>query len=148
MENNLKRFYDAQMNAYDQAFSEIKSGRKRSHWMWYIFPQIHDLGHSSISRYYAISSLQEAQSYLQDDILGPRLEKISAALLELKTNDPDKVFGSPDDLKLCSCMTLFEQADPDKKVFSKVLEKFYGGRRDEKTLAVLAHDASIRNTSR
>lgn len=138
--SDLQRFKDAQKNDYEQALQEIKSGRKRSHWMWYIFPQIHGLGMTAISDYYSIRSLKEAQDYLRDPVLGPRLVEISKALLELDTSDPHAVFGSPDDLKLCSCMTLFEKADPKNPVFGKVLDKYYGGRRDQRTLKILAEE--------
>lgn len=139
--DELNRFRDAQKTDYETALSEIRAGRKRSHWMWYIFPQIHDLGYSSISQYYSIGSLQEAKDYLKNPVLGGHLNEISEALLSLKTDDPYEVFGSPDYLKLLSCMTLFEQADPGNKVFSKVIDKFYGGRRDQKTLEILKNEA-------
>ncbi|MCC6094181.1 MAG: DUF1810 domain-containing protein [Eubacterium sp.] len=141
MQNHLKRFYDAQKRDYHTALAEIRSGRKRSHWMWYIFPQIHDLGYSSISQYYAIQNLQEAREYLKDRTLGDHLEEISTALLQLRTNDPHEVFGSPDDLKLCSCMTLFEKADPKNQVFAQVLDKFYDRKRDQRTLEILRNEA-------
>lgn len=141
MADELKRFRDAQAQDYETALSEIRSGRKRSHWMWYIFPQIHDLGFSSISQYYAIRNLQEAKDYLKDPVLGEHLNEISEALLELPTDDPYEVFGSPDDMKLWSCMTLFEKADPENKVFPQVIEKYYGGRRDQKTLEILKNEA-------
>ena len=127
MRDHLERFKEAHQRDYATALAEIRSGRKKSHWMWYIFPQIHDLGFSSISQFYAIQNLREALEYLNDSILGTHLEEISTALLALKTDDPFEVFGSPDDMKLCSCMTLFEKADPGKEIFSKVLDKFYHG---------------------
>lgn len=141
MDDGLKRFRDAQGADYAQALAEVRSGRKRSHWMWYVFPQIHGLGRTGISRYYAIKSLQEARDYLADPVLGDRLVEISDALLELDTSDPHAVFGSPDDLKLLSCMTLFERADPSSKTFPQVIDKFYGGRRDRRTLEILRHEA-------
>ncbi len=134
---DLQRFKDAQRNDYEQALQEVKSGQKRTHWMWYIFPQVHGLGMTSISDYYSIKSLQEAQDYLKDPALGARLVEISKALLELNTSDPHAVFGSPDDLKLRSCMTLFERADPQNPVFGEVLDKYYGGERDQRTLEIL-----------
>lgn len=140
MSNDLERFRRAQAADYAQALSEIRAGRKRSHWIWYIFPQIHGLGYSSTSRYYAIRNLEEAKEYLNDPVLGPHLLEISRALLDLETNDPHQVFGSPDDLKLLSCMTLFEQADPENEVFGQVIDKFYGGRRDKKTLKILQNE--------
>ncbi len=138
--SDLQRFKDAQRNDYEQALQEIKAGRKRTHWMWYIFPQIHGLGMTSISDYYSIKSLQEAQDYLKDPVLGARLVEISKALLELNTSDPHAVFGSPDDLKLRSSMTLFEKAAPQNPVFGKVLDKYYGGDRDQRTLEILAEE--------
>lgn len=137
---DLQRFKDAQRNDYEQALQEVKSGRKRTHWMWYIFPQIHGLGMTPISDYYSIRSLREAKDYLKDPALGARLVEISKALLELNTSDPHAVFGSPDDLKLRSCMTLFERADPQNPVFGDVLDKYYRGERDQRTLEILDED--------
>ena len=137
---DLQRFKDAQRNDYEQALQEVKSGQKRTHWMWYIFPQVHGLGMTSISDYYSIKSLQEAQDYLKDPALGARLVEISKALLELNTSDPHAVFGSPDDLKLRSCMTLFARADPQNPVFEDVLDKYYRGERDQRTLEILDED--------
>lgn len=134
---DLQRFKDAQRNDYEQALQEVKSGRKRTHWMWYIFPQIHGLGMTPISDYYSIRSLREAKDYLKDPVLGARLVEISKALLELNTSDPHAVFGSPDDLKLRSCMTLFERADSQNPVFGDVLDKYYRGERDQRTLEIL-----------
>lgn len=134
---DLQRFKDAQKNDYELALREIKSGRKRSHWMWYIFPQIHGLGRTSISEYFSIKNIQEAREYLKDPVLGTRLVEISKALLDLSTSDPQAVFGSPDDLKLRSCMTLFEKADPENPVFGKVLDRYYNGQRDQRTLEIV-----------
>ena len=105
--------------------------------MWFIFPQIDGLGSSETARYYAIRDLQEAKDYLADPVLGKRLLEISEALLNIFSDDPEEVMGYPDELKLCSCMTLFEAADPTQAVFGKVLEKFYQGKRDEGTLDIL-----------
>ena len=135
--SDLQRFKEAQRRDFDTALAEIKNGRKQSHWMWYIFPQIHGLGFSSMSAYYAIKDLEEAEDFLNDPYLGGNLRKISEALLELDTDDPHRVFGSPDDLKLLSCMTLFEAADGKGGVFTKVIEKYYKGRRDRKTEKML-----------
>lgn len=141
--SDLKRFADAQHQDFETALQEIRSGRKQSHWMWYIFPQIRGLGFSSTSRYYAIQDLREAEDFLADPYLGENLRTICSALLALDTDDPYRVFGSPDDLKLCSSMTLFEAAAEkagraeDREIFSKVLEKYYEGRRDQKTLQIL-----------
>lgn len=139
--SDLKRFKDAQAYSYNAALQEIRKGRKRSHWMWYIFPQIQGLGQSAISRRYAIADLQEAKEYLQDEVLGSRLEEISRAALELETNDPLEVFGYLDNLKLRSSMTLFEAADPDNELFGKVLDKYFNGDRDTLTLNILAEQA-------
>ena len=135
---DLSRFLEAQKNAYDTALREIRAGWKRSHWMWYIFPQIQGLGYSAMAQHYAIRDLGEAREYLQHPVLGPRLIEISEALLSLDESDPRRVMGSPDDLKLRSCMTLFQCAAPDQPVFGKVLDKFYGGRPDGRTLEILS----------
>ncbi len=135
---DLSRFLEAQNNSYNTALREIRAGRKRSHWMWYIFPQIQGLGYSAMAQHYAIRDLGEAREYLQHPLLGPRLIEISEALLALDESDPRRVMGSPDDLKLRSCMTLFQCAAPDQPVFGKVLDKFYGGRPDGRTLEILS----------
>jgi len=137
MENFLQRFLDAQEKDYAVALSEIKNGRKKSHWIWYNFPQIKGLGFSETSRFYAIKDLQEAEAYLSHPVLGERLIQISNALLELAEDDANKIFGSPDDLKLTSSMTLFASIDNKNQVFSKVLDKFFNGERDIKTLQIL-----------
>ena len=133
----LERFVSAQARDYAAALGEIRSGRKRSHWIWYVFPQIRGLGMSSTSEYYGLKDLEEAKDYLDQPLLGARLLEISNALLALDTDDPGEVMGYPDDLKLRSCMTLFEAAAPEEKVFSAVLDKFYGGGRDALTLRIL-----------
>ena len=135
--SSLEKFVKAQDSAYSTALREIRHGRKRSHWIWYIFPQMQGLGMSSTANYYGIRDLEEAKDYMEHPVLGPRLIEISEALLALDSSDPGAVMGFPDDLKLCSCMTLFELAAPEEKVFSKVLEKFYHGRRDQNTLRIL-----------
>ena len=137
MSYDLERFVRAQIGSYETALWEIRWGRKCSHWMWYIFPQIAGLGMSSTAQYYAIQDLQEAEEYLAHPILGPRLLEISGELLKLSTNDAYAVFGWPDDLKLRSSMTLFSCAVVDQPVFQQVLDKYYGGEPDEKTLALL-----------
>jgi uncharacterized protein (DUF1810 family) len=138
MDNSLKRFTDAQENSYAMAFSEIQQGRKQSHWMWFIFPQIAGLGFSETSRHYAIKDLQEAAGFLNHPVLGSRLINISRELLKLKTNDAHRVFGSPDDLKLKSAMTLFSMLPEADPVFQTVLEKFFNGEKDIKTLRLIA----------
>ena len=137
MAYDLSRFHNAQKNAYATALSEIRAGRKRSHWIWYIFPQIQGLGFSSTAQYYAIADLDEAKAYLQDSVLRDHLLEISNALLTLNSSDPSSVMGYPDDLKLRSSMTLFALADPDCRVFQDVLDKYYDGKRDERTVAIV-----------
>ena len=138
MEKDLNRFVEAQENDYEVALAEIKSGRKRSHWMWYIFPQLKGLGYSDTSKYYAISDSDEAKDFLYHPILGERLREISAAILQLEQNDANEVMGSPDDLKLKSSMTLFAEIDEtEDSVFEKVLEKFFKGHSDNKTINLL-----------
>jgi uncharacterized protein (DUF1810 family) len=136
-ENNLKRFIDAQQTDYSVALSEIRNGRKRSHWMWYIFPQIQGLGFSETSQFYSIKSIDEAEQYLAHPVLGQRLIEISNALLGLKTDNANQVFGSPDDMKLKSSMTLFSLLPGTNKVFQLVLDKFFDGLKDDKTLKML-----------
>lgn len=136
MENRLDRFLTAQERSYDTALSEIKSGRKRSHWMWYIFPQIAGLGMSSTAQYYSIADIEEAREYIAHPVLGARLIEISRALLTLGSSDATAVMGYPDDLKLRSSMTLFAQVSGDP-VFSAVIDKFYGGSPDTRTMRIL-----------
>ena len=132
----LNRFLTAQERSYDAALAEIKAGRKRTHWMWYIFPQIAGLGMSSTAQYYSIQDRLEAEEYMEHPMLGARLLEISRALLTLESSDATAVMGYPDDLKLRSCMTLFAQVSDDP-VFEAVLDKFFGGRPDSRTLALL-----------
>lgn len=134
---SLSRFLDAQQNTYDEALKEIKGSRKRSHWMWYIFPQIKGLGFTDTSKYYAIKDLDEARQYLDHPILGARLVEISLALLELDTRDAYGIFGSPDELKLKSSMTLFSLVPNAPLVFEQVIDKFFEGHKDQKTLQLL-----------
>ena len=141
---DLDRFLTAQRRDYAAALREIRSGRKRSHWIWYIFPQVAGLGMSSTSQYYAISGLDEARAYLREPTLRAHLLEISSALLEISNallaldeSDPSVVFGFPDDLKLRSSITLFAAAAPDEPVFSAVLDKFFGGQPDTRTLQIL-----------
>ncbi|TGE28483.1 DUF1810 domain-containing protein [Hymenobacter metallicola] len=138
-ENSLQRFVTAQAADYATALAEIKSGRKRSHWMWYIFPQIQGLGFSETSRFYALKNRQEAQAYLQHPTLGPRLVAISQTLLGLDNPDASRIFGSPDDMKLKSSMTLFAALDNPDPVFQRVLERYFNGAADAKTLQLLQH---------
>ena len=138
MEHNLERFIMAQKGVFQTALSELKHARKQSHWMWFIFPQIQGLGFTDTAKLYAIQNLEEANEFMQHRVLGPRLVLISSVLLELETNDAHKIFGSPDDLKLHSCMTLFSKTIAADPVFSKVLDMFFGSREDNKTLKILS----------
>jgi len=138
MENNLSRFTDAQQSTYTAALSEIKSGRKRSHWMWYIFPQIAGLGFSQTSRYYAIKDLKEAKAYVEHPVLGRRLVEICHELLKLNSSNANEVFGRPDDIKLRSSMTLFAAVPGADSVFQSVLDKFFAGEKDIRTLQLIA----------
>ena len=135
---DLDRFLKGQARNYDAALREIQSGCKRSHWMWYVFPQIQGLGYSSTAQYYAIRDLDEAQAYLQHPVLRERLLEISGALLNLDSHNASEVFGWPDDMKLRSSMTLFAEAEPACEVFQKVLDQYFHGKKDEKTLSILA----------
>ena len=134
---DLQRFRQAQEQDYSTALSEIRRGRKQSHWIWYVFPQIAGLGFSDTSIYYAIRDINEAKLYLEDELLRGHLLEICGALLELETNDATAVMGSPDDMKLRSSMTLFAEAAPHIDIFQRVLDKYFGGRKDERTLALL-----------
>jgi len=136
-ENNLKRFIDPQESDYEIALSEVKNGRKQSHWMWYIFPQIQGLGFSQTSKFYAIKDINEAEEFLRHSVLGSRLILICNELLGLECNDANKIFGSPDDLKLKSSMTLFSSLHNTNPVFQLVLEKFFNGTKDNKTLRII-----------
>jgi len=135
--DNLQKFLDAQKSSYQTALTEIKNGRKRSHWMWYIFPQIQGLGFSETSKFYAIKDVSEAEAYLKHPVLGSRLIEISQVAAQLAPNNATQVFGSPDDMKLKSSMTLFAALDDAGPVFQSVLDKFFGGSRDAKTLQII-----------
>jgi uncharacterized protein (DUF1810 family) len=131
---SLKRFLDAQSRDYEIALAEIKAGRKRSHWMWYIFPQIAGLGYSEMAKRYAIKDMSEATAYLMDPVLSTRLIEISRALLNLSGDNATQVMGSPDDLKLRSSMTLFSLVPNADPVFERVLKKFFDGEKDDATI--------------
>ncbi|MEO6915869.1 MAG: DUF1810 domain-containing protein [Chitinophagaceae bacterium] len=137
MTHSLKKFIDAQSSTYEKAFTELKNGKKQGHWIWFIFPQIAGLGFSETSKFYSIKDIGEARAYLADPSLGPRLIEISNVLLTLGSNDALKIFGSPDNLKLKSSMTLFSTLETTHEVFDEVLLKFFNGERDEKTLNIL-----------
>lgn len=134
---DLQRFLNVQQEDYATALQEIKAGRKRSHWMWYIFPQLRGLGFSETARYYGITGAAEAAAYLAHPVLGARLREITQALLALPGADANRIFGSPDDMKLRSCMTLFAQVPGADAGFQAVLDKFFGGAPDAKTTQLL-----------
>lgn len=142
MNYDLDRFIQAQEHSYETALTEIKNGLKRTHWMWYIFPQLKELGRSSTAKYYGIDDLEEAKKFLAHPVLGARLKEISGALLQLETNDPYSVMGNIDGLKLCSSMTLFAEAGGYDSVFGKVIDKYYAGHKDMNTLMIL-HNHSV-----
>ena len=133
----LDRFIKAQNRDYDTALNEIKEGYKRSHWMWYIFPQIIGLGRSEIAVYDSIADREEAECYMQNDLLRGHLLEISEALLQVESDDATRVMGFPDDMKLQSCMTLFAAVASEYDVFQKVLDKFFHGEMDKRTLEIL-----------
>ncbi|GAB2806318.1 DUF1810 domain-containing protein [Ferruginibacter profundus] len=135
--DSLDRFIKAQESKYDIALSEIKNGEKETHWMWYVFPQIKGLGISDKAKFYALEDIAESISFLNHPILGNRLLEISTALLQLTSNDANKIMGSPDDVKLRSCMTLFNALPDTHTVFKLVLDKFYNGKEDEATLQII-----------
>jgi len=134
---DLDRFVQAQQGDYDRALSEIRRGRKASHWMWYVFPQYDGLGASAMSTHYAIKSVAEAEAYLRHPLLGARLVECAEAVLGLGGRSATAVFGSPDDMKLRSCATLFAHVSPPGSVFERLLEQYFGGKRDDKTLRLL-----------
>jgi len=134
---DLSRFVQAQAEVYEQALSEIRNGRKRSHWMWYIFPQYAGLGSSPTSKRYAIRSLAEAEAYLRHPVLGPRLSQCAEAALAVTGQSAADVFGFPDDLKLRSCATLFARVSPPGSVFERLLDHYFGGARDDETVRLV-----------
>ena len=135
--HDLERFVRAQEEDYDRALAEIRSGHKRSHWMWYVFPQLDGLGSSSTARRYAIKSIAEARAYLDHPVLGPRLIACAEAALAVKGRSAHEILGSPDDMKLRSCATLFAQVAPPGSVFAQLIDKYFAGRPDDKTLHLL-----------
>lgn len=134
---DLKRFLDAQQAVYHRALAEIKNGSKQSHWMWYIFPQILGLGYSETARFYAIHNLEEARAYLEHPILGSRLIDVSNALLGIVGKTANQILGSPDELKLRSSMTLFSLVNKADPVFQAVLDKYFNGLVDQRTVELL-----------
>ena len=135
---SLVRFVEAQEGVYERALSEIRAGQKRSHWMWFIFPQYDGLGFSDISKRYAVKNLAEAAAYLRHPLLGPRLLECAAATLAIEGRSAAGIFGSPDDLKLRSCATLFARASPPGSVFERLLDKYFKGEPDERTLQLIS----------
>jgi len=134
---DLNRFIDAQRAVYPDVLEELRSGRKRSHWMWFIFPQLAGLGHSETSRFYAISGAAEATAYLNNPLLGARLLECTRTVLERSGQSARAMFGPPDDMKLRSCMTLFASVAPEQVCFQQVLDRFFDGETDAKTIALL-----------
>jgi len=135
---DLHRFIEAQNGIYEQALAELKTGRKRSHWMWFIFPQIAGLGTSSMAEKYAIRSAEEASAYLSDPILGSRLLRCVEAVLDINDRSAHDIMGAPDDLKLRSSMTLFAAVSDHGSPFHKAIERFYDGKFDERTISILS----------
>lgn len=131
---NLERFAQAQVGSYEQALREIRLGRKTSHWMWYIFPQMAGLGTSSTAQFYGLRSLDEARAYLDHAVLGPRLVTCAEAAMDVEGRNATQIFGTPDDLKLRSSATLFSLVSPPDSVFHQVLAKYFGGRPDQRTV--------------
>lgn len=135
--HDLQRFLDAQRGVHDAALAELRRGRKTSHWMWFVFPQVAGLGRSAMAQRYAIASLDEARAYLDHPVLGPRLVAAVEAVNALEGRSAHQIFGAPDDLKFQSSLTLFEQAASAPEVFATALDRYYAGQRDERTLAAL-----------
>ncbi|MBJ3776079.1 DUF1810 domain-containing protein [Acuticoccus mangrovi] len=134
---DLARFVDAQRGVFERACAELTAGAKRTHWMWFIFPQLAGLGTSPTARHYAIRSLEEATAYRADPVLGPRLVAATRAALASGLHDARALFGPPDDLKFASSLTLFERTLPEEPLFSQALDRFFDGERDTRTLALL-----------
>ena len=139
--HDLNRFVEAQRDVYARALAEIRAGRKRSHWMWFVFPQLAGLGLSATSRRYAIRDLAEARAYLDHPILGKRLAECAEAALGVEGRSAFEVFGSPDDMKLRSCATLFSRVSPPGSVFHRLLDKYFGGEPDDRTMSLLVAPA-------
>lgn len=135
---NLARFVRAQEHDFERALREIRSGRKRTHWMWYIFPQVDGLGFSEMSRTYGVQSAAEAEAYLRHPVLGPRLLQCAEAAASVAGRSAFEIFGSPDDMKLRSCATLFASVSPAGSVFERLLARYFGGAPDDDTLRLIA----------
>ncbi|MDE2488093.1 MAG: DUF1810 domain-containing protein, partial [Alphaproteobacteria bacterium] len=134
---DLERFVAAQAPVWDAVRGELSAGRKRTHWMWFVFPQIAGLGTSPTAQAYAVGSMEEARAYLAHPLLGPRLRACTTAVLGVRGRSAHEIFGSPDDLKFRSSMTLFREAAPDKPLFETALRRYFGGEPDPRTLAIL-----------
>jgi uncharacterized protein (DUF1810 family) len=132
--HNLQRFVDAQKDVFDQACAELAAGRKRGHWMWFIFPQLRGLGASANAQFYGISGRQEAEEYLRHSVLGPRLRQCTQLILGVQGCSIHGILGRTDDLKFCSCMTLFAQVTRDNQIFVDAVNKYYGGQFDDWTI--------------
>ncbi len=134
---DLQRFVDAQSDVYADVVRELRDGRKRTHWMWFIFPQIAGLGHSEMAQRYAISSRAEAKAYVEHPILGARLRECTQLLLDLSESNITQILGQPDDMKFRSCMTLFSTTTAENTLFGRALNKYFRGKRDDRTLELL-----------
>jgi uncharacterized protein (DUF1810 family) len=139
--HDLNRFVLAQEHDYAPALAEIRSGRKHTHWMWYVYPQLDGLGFSATARRYAIRGLDEARAYLEHPVIGPRLVECAEAVLAVQGRSAREIFGTPDDLKLCSCATLFAEVSPAEPAFRRVLKVYFGGKADGRTLALLGSES-------
>lgn len=139
---NLQRFLTAQASTYNTVLAELRAGRKSSHWVWFIFPQIAGLGHSDMAQQFAIASLDEAKAYLEHPVLGQRLRECTQLVLNVEGRSAEEIFGYPDYLKFRSCMTLFLTAAPDSTIFNDTLLKYFDGKPDQMTLDILAQQSS------
>lgn len=137
-ENDLQRFVDAQEPCIADVMAELRAGRKRTHWMWFVFPQLRGLGHSQMARHFGIASRDEAAAYLAHPVLGPRLRECVELVLAVRGRTAHEIFGSPDDMKLCSCLTLFGEVGGGDSVFDRALRQYYRGQPDPATLELLA----------
>lgn len=138
--HDLDRFVNAQAPVIDAVLAELRAGRKRSHWMWFVFPQLRGLGASAMADRYGLASADEARAYLAHPLLGPRLRECCALVLAVQGAAIDRILGYPDNLKFRSCLTLFDAVAPQEAVFRQCLDKYYGGRADPKTVAMLRGD--------
>jgi len=144
--HDLARFPQAQAPVYSQVLAELRAGRKRSHWIWFIFPQVEGLGRSAMAQRYAIGSLEEARAYLAHSVLGARLRECSELVLAVEGRTVHEIFGSPDDMKFRSCMTLFHRAAPGEAVFTDCLKKYFEGQEDPQTLRLLDAGSGLPRT--